>query len=145
MSQVSDNVVWGCIRSNNSFILKRNGRTNRSGKTVMSKEAGNLTSKHSFVFSGLAKSKTVDISITVDKDGKSKTMLTGKDGKSTRLSMHYQNSVASVKGETSGNFHRQDLEKFALARFHSLNRAKKIGGGFQKPKKMKTGRTSSRN
>jgi hypothetical protein len=59
--------------------------------------------------------------------------------------MHYQKSVASVKGETSGNFHRQDLEKFALARFHSLNKARQIRGGFSTAKKMKTGRTSSRN
>jgi hypothetical protein len=95
--------------------------------------------KHSFVFSGIAKSKTVDMNI---KDGK--TYLKAKDGKSTKLSMHYRKSATAVTDETAGNFHRQDLEKFALARFHKLNKARQIRGNFCKQRKMKLGRTNSK-
>ena len=56
----SSELVWQLIRGNNSFLKK--GLNN----TFFSAEPGNLTSKHSYKFSGIANSANVDL--TTDKD-----------------------------------------------------------------------------
>ena len=58
---MSDALVWSLIRDNNSFLVKR-GRTDRNGAVQFSKEPGNLLNVNSFKYSGIANSKTVDIS-----------------------------------------------------------------------------------
>lgn len=51
---MSSELVWGLIRDNNSFIVKRNG-------IILSREAGNLAQVHSFKYSGLAQPKVIKI------------------------------------------------------------------------------------
>merc|ERR1711883_37890 len=53
MSASSD-VVWGIIRKNSSFLVKRNF-------LELSSEPGNLMNKNSFKYSGLANAEAVDI------------------------------------------------------------------------------------
>merc|ERR1712017_28821 len=53
MSASSD-VVWGIIRKNSSFLVKRNF-------LELSSEPGNLMNKNSFKYSGLANAEVVDI------------------------------------------------------------------------------------
>merc|ERR1711890_167304 len=53
MSASSD-VVWGVIRKNSSFLVKRNF-------LELSSEPGNLMNKNSFKYSGLANAEVVDI------------------------------------------------------------------------------------
>merc|ERR1712134_63205 len=50
----SSDVVWGIIRKNSSFLVKRNF-------LELSSEPGNLMNKNSFKFSGLANAEAVDI------------------------------------------------------------------------------------
>ncbi len=58
---MADALVWQLVKNNNSFLHKV-GRTNRSGAVQFSSEPGNLMSVNSFKYSGLANSKTIDIS-----------------------------------------------------------------------------------
>lgn len=51
---MSVDLTWALIRSNNSFVVKRNGCT-------FSTEPFNLAGKHSFKYSGLAQNKAVSI------------------------------------------------------------------------------------
>merc|ERR1719171_569031 len=55
MAPVSPELVWECVKSNNSFMRKSPGAGNRT----MSAEAGNLCSMHSFKFSGIANDKVL--------------------------------------------------------------------------------------
>ncbi|KAJ7052299.1 ribosomal L28e protein family-domain-containing protein [Mycena amicta] len=55
---MSTDLQWLLIRKNNSFIVKRGADVGQ----IFSKEPGNLRNLHSHKFSGLANSKTVDIS-----------------------------------------------------------------------------------
>merc|ERR1711908_58210 len=51
----SPELIWQCVKGGNSFMRKGlNG-------TILSAEPGNLTSKHSFKYSGLANAKSVGL------------------------------------------------------------------------------------
>ena len=58
---MSDALVWELIKDNNSFLVKR-GRDARIGPVQFSKEPGNLLGVNSFKYSGIANSKSIDLS-----------------------------------------------------------------------------------
>ncbi len=131
MSQIhSNDLQWQLLRQNHSFLVKRDGVT-------LSGEPGNLTGKHSFKFSGLANSQTVDVN--AGKDGKIR-LSTRKNGRAGQKSLaavntavlarnarHHRSAGArAVEAATTRSFYRRDLAKFAVARFHALNLAKSV-------------------
>ena len=66
----SDALVWQCVKGNNSFVRKsRNAQTKRNGAIMLSAEPGNLTSQHSFKYSGIANSKVIKFDVD-EVDGK---------------------------------------------------------------------------
>lgn len=70
MALVSDALVWQCVKGNNSFVRKsRNAQTKRNGAILLSAEPGNLTSQHSFKYSGIANSKVIKFDVD-EVDGK---------------------------------------------------------------------------
>ncbi len=58
--EMSADLVWGIVRNNSSFLVKRDG-------AQFTSEPGNLTQLNTFKFSGLANRKAVDLSITKNK------------------------------------------------------------------------------
>ncbi|CAL1694846.1 unnamed protein product [Somion occarium] len=56
---MSSDLQWLLLRNNNAFIVKR-----VEEGPIFSKEPGNLTNLHSFKYSGLANSKTIDVQQT---------------------------------------------------------------------------------
>ena len=70
MVAAADSLVWEIVKNNNSFMRKKNGRTARSGSIRFSTERGNLMSRSTYKYSGLANSKTIDISIKKKKKKK---------------------------------------------------------------------------
>lgn len=56
-----DTIVWNLIAKNNSFIVKR-GTTAYAGRVLLSSESGNLSGKHAFSSSGLAKQARITVS-----------------------------------------------------------------------------------
>ena len=59
MATKSDNLVWGIIKKNNSFLIKRK----ENGGLQLSTERFNLTNKNTFQASGF-RSRAVDVSVT---------------------------------------------------------------------------------
>merc|ERR1712070_129902 len=90
MSASSD-VVWGIIRKNSSFLVKRNF-------LELSSEPGNLMNKNSFKYSGLANAEAVDI-----QDNEKGITFSRK-----------------IMKKTEGCNYRKDLKKPALARWYKI-------------------------
>lgn len=65
--RVSDSLIWSIVRKNNAFLYKSGNVAARSLSVQFSSEPGNLLSVNSFKYSGLANSKTIDISANKDK------------------------------------------------------------------------------
>jgi len=126
-------------------MVKKNGRTARTGGQRFSKEAGNLMSKSSFKYSGIANSKTVGISA----NGKDITMTTKTPSKSsqpkkataaTPLKKCFRKSVKTVKSQVSDNYYRTDLTQAALSRYGVLNKDVKVKKGLKAGQAVKRGR-----
>jgi large subunit ribosomal protein L28e len=137
MSQLhSSDLQWQLIRSNHAFLVKRGGVT-------LSGEPGNLTGKHAFKFSGLANAQTVDVN--AGSDGKI-TLSTRKNGAKAQRTLtavnssvlarnmrhHRSHGAKAIEAATTRSFYRRDLAKFAVARFHALNKAKSVKKVSQK-------------
>jgi len=120
---MSSDLKWLLIRKNSSFLVKRNG-------VVFSREAGNLTNKHSPKYSGLINKKTIHITsapgettknipiaVTVKtKNGSSKV---GKIAKSFTLKKGgVRRSAKSLKGLVSTL--RPDLQRVSFFFLSSL-------------------------
>ena len=113
------------IRGNNSFLKK--GLNN----TFFSAEPGNLTSKHSYKFSGIANSANVDL--TTDKDNaivlkKGKSSFKSKKGRSKKaITVFKKDSRRVMKGvtkEVSG--YRSDLADVAIKRVSALAKSARV-------------------
>ncbi|KAJ3215402.1 hypothetical protein HDU67_000447 [Dinochytrium kinnereticum] len=111
---MSSDLVWLLTKNNSCFLVKRNG-------VQFSREAGNLTNKNSFKYSGVANSKAVGISAAakgVTVTLKKKTVPATKPGKTvqkTTVAKPGARSVAkSVRNIVKG--YRPDLQKVAVAR-----------------------------
>merc|ERR1711990_865636 len=137
MSASSD-VVWGIIRKNSSFLVKRNF-------LELSSEPGNLMNKNSFKYSGLANAEAVDIQdnekgITFSRKNKKNANQPKRNNVSVDLkkdfrkvaktvrshyiiALHHQIRVtfhvpAQIMKKTEGCNYRKDLKKPALARWY---------------------------
>ncbi len=72
---MSDPLVWECIKKGNSFIRKFGDTPKRGGVSVFSAEKSNLASLNSYKFSGLANSRSIEISTAESEHATSKNGL----------------------------------------------------------------------
>lgn len=150
MVQASDSLIWLCVRNNNSFLKKKNGSTTRSGSIHFSTEKGNLYSISSFKYSGLAQSKTVDISCVEGDDSRAKAVLSTKTAKAsstpckgsaaTPINKNFRRVEKTITSQTAANYYRQDLKSAALAKWSAVYRANRNKNGVTKVVPVKKGR-----
>ena len=114
----SSELVWQCIKGGNSYLRK--GLNN----TYFSAEPGNLTSKHSYKFSGIANKKTVGL--TADSDSvlltKSKVKKSGKA--TTVFKKDARRVMKGVSKEVTG--YRTDLADIAVRRASALSKSLRV-------------------
>merc|ERR1712146_331717 len=120
MSASSD-VVWGIIRKNSSFLVKRNF-------LELSSEPGNLMNKNSFKYSGLANAEAVDIQdnekgITFSRKNKKNANQPKRNNVSVDLKKDFRKVAKTIMKKTEGCNYRKDLKKPALARWSRSGRA----------------------
>jgi len=146
MVAAADSLVWEIVKNNNSFMRKKSGRTSRSGSIRFSVERGNLMSRSTYKYSGIANSKTIDISATDDNRG-SLTMKTkkagtsGKSGKaSIALNKNFRRTEKTIKSQAIDNYYRPDLKKAALAKYTAVYRSNRVAKGVKKVAPVKKGR-----
>lgn len=147
MVACSDQLVWEVIKKNNSFLKKVNGRTRRSGSKHFSLEKGNLRSVSTYKHSGLAQSRTVDISCTAAKTAILSTKTASKSSNKVAASeipinKNFARVVKTIESQTADNFYRADLKVDALAKFSKVYQANRIAKGVKKSVPCKKGRSS---
>ena len=146
MVDTSDALVWEIVKNNNSFMKKVNGRTRRSGSVRFSVERGNLMSKSSYKYSGLANSKTIDISPSSDNRATltlktKKAGTSGKKGKTAiPLNKDFRRVEHIIKSQSTDNYYRPDLKSEALAKYTAVYRSNRIAKGVKKGVPVKKGR-----
>jgi len=151
-------VIWSVIRKNHSYLVKRDGVT-------FSREKGNLRNTHGFRGSGLANSKTVDLSLVESAGGLGKADSTVAQGGETGLNLRFRatnskrqtrpgklyftqvlkrdnRGVAQQLNRKLDKYGRPDLKKSALAR---MTRLKAVSGGVtKKTQKTRARRTANK-
>ncbi len=152
MVNIPDSLTWSLINQNNSFMRKRNGRTSRSGAIRFSAEPGNLKSVSTFKYSGLANSKTFDVSSVVVGDKKrhkivvsSKTSKAGvspkKGSASSLVAKNFRSAVGKTLAAPNGEkFYRRDLVDDVKAKYAALYNEVRVKKGIKKGLTIKTGR-----
>ena len=152
---MSDALVWELVRNNNAFLRKQ-GHTKRAGGVQFSCEAGNVMGVSSFKYSGLANSKTVDVTATTE-DGKDKIVLTTKtygNGKNPKKATSSAKLTicktaggkftaaidAAVSKETSGSYYRKDLTSALKAKYQNVTRGIRVKQNRTKGGKSSAGR-----
>ena len=146
MVAISDSLAWELVKRNNSFMKKKNGNTRRSGAVTFSVERGNLASKSSYKYSGLANSKTIDISCTSDNRAAltKKTKKAGASGKSGKaviaLNKDFRRVEKTIASQAIDNYYRPDLKSEALAKYTCVYRANRAAKGVKKAVPVKRGR-----
>lgn len=146
MVAAADSLVWEIVKNNNSFMRKKNGRTARSGSIRFSTERGNLMSRSTYKYSGLANSKTIDISPTSDNRAAltiktKKAGASGKSGKATiALNKPYRRTEKTIQSQSTDNYYRPDLKSAALAKYSAVYRSNRVAKGVKKVAAVKKGR-----
>jgi large subunit ribosomal protein L28e len=146
MVAAADSLVWEIVKNNNSFMRKKSGRTSRSGSVRFSVEPGNLTSRSTYKYSGLANSKTIDISSTGDNRAAltlktKKAATSGKSGKATiALNKSFRRTEKTITGQATDNYYRPDLKSAALAKYTAVYRGNRVAKGVKKALPIKRGR-----
>ena len=146
MVAAADSLVWELVKNNNSFMRKKSGRTSRSGSVRFSVERGNLMSKSSYKYSGLANSKTIDISAVGDNKAAltlktKKAATSGKSGKTEiALNKDFRRSEKTIKSQATDNYYRPDLKSAALAKYTVVYRSNRVAKGVKKAVPVKKGR-----
>merc|ERR1719272_998265 len=131
---MSSDLQWMLVKNNHSFLVKR--KTN--GGVQFSSEPNNLMNLNTFKFSGLANAKAVGVSM----NEAGKIVLTTKRTKNgagrkpktlntvTVLTKHNSGKkcrgAEAVRSATQKSFYRADLSQYAVARYHALNKSKKL-------------------
>ena len=125
---MSGDLVWSLIRSNNSFMVKRDN-------SIFSTERGNLTNVHSYKFSGLANKATVHIGVGRKQKLQLTTTRTSTDyvrkprfrKVKASLARHMRNhscrAAQTIRAATQSVDYRPDMTNLALARYHALNKS----------------------
>mmetsp|Transcript_19348 Transcript_19348/g.42090 ORF Transcript_19348/g.42090 Transcript_19348/m.42090 type:complete len:152 (-) Transcript_19348:591-1046(-) len=148
MVAVSDQLVWEIIKSNNSFLKKRNGKTKRTGKVEFSSEKGNIRSLNRFKYSGLANTKVCDVVCTsenkaeliVKTAGKAATQPSKSTASIALNKSDFRKVEGTIKKTTSDVFYRRDLEADMLGKWTKVNQANKRANGVKKGVPTKMGR-----
>ena len=152
---MSDSLVWELVRNNNAFLVKR-GHTKRAGAVQFSSEKGNVLGVNSFKYSGIANSKTVDVT-HITEDNKDKIVITAKahgnskypkkattTGKLTIVKTaggKFTAAIdAAVSKETAGSYYRKDLTSALKAKYQNVTRGIRVKQGRTKGGKSSTGR-----
>ena len=146
MVAAADSLVWELVKNNNSFMRKVNGKTRRSGSVRFSVERGNLTSRSTYKYSGLANSKTIDITPTSDNRAAltlktKKASTSGKGGKTEiALNKPFRRTEKTIKSQATDNYYRPDLKNAALAKYTAVYRSNRVAKGVKKVAPLKKGR-----
>ncbi len=124
---MSEELIWGVIRENNAFMVKRGG-------VLFSSEPGNLVAKHSPKYSGLAKTNTIRIEAV---EGGVAISRRSAKAPASKIAGAYT-PAAFIKGSASGPVraiklardmqatgYRLDLTRAAQARLCALLASKK--------------------
>ncbi|KAK7695225.1 hypothetical protein QCA50_002415 [Cerrena zonata] len=124
---MSSDLQWLLLRNNNAFIVKRVVEG-----PIFSKEPGNLTGLHSFKYSGLANTKTIDIQqtpagiqITTAKKGASPFAVSSAKTVSTIRNRSGSRRSTGVAANLAKRSYRPDLRQAAVARASALVAAQK--------------------
>mmetsp|Transcript_19443 Transcript_19443/g.42298 ORF Transcript_19443/g.42298 Transcript_19443/m.42298 type:complete len:151 (-) Transcript_19443:140-592(-) len=146
MVQCSDALVWELTKNNTSFMRKVNGKTKRSGTVRFSVEKGNVKNISSYKYSGLANSKTVDVSATDDnraalstKSSKASTQ-PSKGQPVTPLNKSFRRVEKTITSQVADNNYRPDLKADALARYSAIYAGNRVAKGVKKSVPVKKGR-----
>jgi len=138
-AKMSSHLVWGIIRNNNAFLLKK-----RNISKPFSTESNNLTNLSSYRYNGLIHKKSVAITDAADKKGFTvgykKASQQNKPRKSTvkrTMKAGPRRSLYKLKRLLNKNKYRTDLTKAALRRASAVLRSQKpiIAPKKQKAKK----------
>ncbi len=154
---MSDALVWSLIRKNNAFLHKR-GNTRRSGAVQFSCEPGNVMGVSSFKYSGLANSKTADISTSTDAAKRtflgvsSKKYGNGKFPKkastTTTLKLMKNAPGDAVDGvcmaTAAASYYRPDLKNALATKYKKLSRAVRVKMNLAKKGTSGKGRVSKK-
>ncbi|GAP88525.1 putative ribosomal L28e family protein [Rosellinia necatrix] len=137
-SQVSADLVWEIVRSNNSFLVKRKS----SGGVQFSRDALNLTNKHARKWAGFVNDKAIGVAAAekggvkvlskktsaVQQPAKSVTETTYSGGKSARK------TYLAVANQAAANGYRADLRGAAVARASAIRHSYKAPKPTPEPK-----------
>ncbi|KAF8893683.1 ribosomal L28e/Mak16 [Gymnopilus junonius] len=89
---MSNDLQWYLLRKSNAFIVKR-----VTEGPVFSKEPGNLRNLHSYKYSGLANSKTIDV-----KEENGAIKIVTRKTKASPLAVRSATAVTSIRPRSGG-------------------------------------------
>jgi hypothetical protein len=148
MVSCPDSLLWEITKRSNSFLMKRNGNTKRSGAVEFSTEKGNVKSLNQFKYSAVANSKVFDVVCTADNKAELIVKSASKAGSNPSKSKAYipinridfRRGENTIKKNSSNVFYRRDLESAALAKWTKVYNANKRAKGVKKLVPVKKGR-----
>ena len=147
MVLVPDQLVWECVRKNNSFLRKKNGCTKRSGAVVFSVEKGNLKSLNLLKYSGLANSQAIDVVCTPENRAQLITKTSSKchsqpkkSKVATNINKDFRRTEKVLVKRTTDVFYRRDLKATMLGKYTKVYQANRRAKGITKPVTCKKGR-----
>lgn len=133
----SPSLLWGCLRNNSSFLVKRNG-------VQLTSEPGNVMNKNTFKYSGLCNEKTIDIrydkTLTLGLKAPKRKQQPKNSVRVTPLNKNFRRVAHAIESQTKGQWYRADLTDMALARWTALHRLSQVDKGLKKKAKAKLGR-----
>ncbi|CAG9771097.1 unnamed protein product [Ceutorhynchus assimilis] len=124
---MSSHLVWGIIRNNNAFLLKK-----RNISKPFSTEGNNLTNLNSYRYNGLVHKKTVSVVDAADKKGFTVVYKKNKKQNKPRQNLVKRTfksgprrSLYKLKTLLKSNKYRTDLTKAALRRASAVLRSQR--------------------
>lgn len=147
MVAVSNQLIWECVKNNNSFLKKVNGRTKRSGTMRFSVEKNNLRSLSSYKQSGIGSTQAVGVA-SKDDAAVLYTKTASKTASTTAIvetpiNKPFKKVVATIEKSIADNFYRPDLKNDALAKYSAVYQANRRAKGVKKVVPVKKGRGSA--
>ncbi|KAL7579411.1 hypothetical protein ACA910_014079 [Epithemia clementina (nom. ined.)] len=144
---VPDQLVWECIRKNNSFLRKTNGSSKRSGAVQFSVEKGNLKSLNMLKYSGVANSKAIDVVCTPENRAQLVTKTASKCHDqpkkamvATNVNKDFRRTEKLLLKQTTDVYYRRDLKAAMLGKYTKVYQANRRAKGIIKPVPCKKGR-----
>ena len=147
MAQIGDTLAWLLVKDTSSFIVRRNGRSDRVGNIEFNSEKGNVMNLNRAKYSGSNK-KAVDLShdgekIVLGVKAQKKSKNPKKAFAATVLKKNFRASAGVINKAVLDNYYRADLRKETLARYNKLYNFGRVKRGTVKAPKMNKGRKSS--